>query len=62
MIWKKGVKIRGCLMTSHVFSRPDLEVLRCGGEAGMLDVKIQRVSPEGSKESVKLKPKNERKQ
>ena len=49
-------------MTSHVFSRPDLEVLRCGGEAGMLDVKIQRVSPEGSKESVKLKPKNERKQ
>lgn len=52
-------------MTSHVFSRLDLEVLRCGGEVGRWgggEVKIQRVSPEGSKESVKLKPKNERKQ
>jgi hypothetical protein len=49
-------------MTSHVFSRLDLEVLRCGGEEERWKVKIQRVSPEGSKESVKLKPKNERKQ
>ncbi|RFC45591.1 MAG: hypothetical protein DVB28_000444 [Verrucomicrobia bacterium] len=47
-------------MTSHVFSRPDFEVLRWG-EVGRWEVKIEKVSPEGSKEAGKLKPKNERK-
>jgi len=40
-------------MTSHVFLRPDFEVLRCGGEVGKRDGEVGGKHPEREPQRLK---------